>query len=197
MALVTAPAAARSQAPPPLGRAVEQEIELVDGDVSVRFSFPVRVPLWFLWQNATDCRAYLRNIPEVKKCQHLSENGKPVVILEGELLGRPYRMVVGLSRRFGREGGRLDFETKNVAPRPAKGALRIEREEGGQSRVRFEARVPKDPDVPELLVRLGVASAIHSMAHKVQSELEADWRASRGVRVPEDLGLHKVVPKKP
>jgi hypothetical protein len=178
---------ARAAAPPP--RALSAEIEVAHGDVSVRFSFPVRVPLWYLWQRATDCRTFVRHIAEIKECKVLPGGGKPGVLLQGEILGRPYEVAVSLDRHFRRGRGKLAFETRNVVPRQARGELRIERDADGQTRVAAHAVVPKDPEIPDLVVKLGLQAAIHGWAAQVQRELEADWRAFRPSRIPADIDL--------
>jgi hypothetical protein len=190
--------AEEAHAPTPrLGRAVEAQIELADGDVAVRFSFPVRVPSWYLWQHATDCKAYLKHIREIAKCTQFVQDGRPAVLLEGKIVDRPYALVVGLSRQYQGGAGKLEFETRNLLPRQARGALRVERARDGEARIEFEARVPKDPAVPDLLVRLGVMAAVHEMAARVQGDLERDFRAFQARRVPEDLRLHHPRPPRP
>jgi hypothetical protein len=198
LTLATGAFADEARAPAPtLGRAVEAQIELADGDVAVRFSFPVRVPSWYLWQHATDCQAYLKHISEIEKCHHFVENGKPAVLLQGKIMGRPYALVVGLARQYQGGAGKLEFETRNLLPRQAKGAIRVDRAGEGETKIEFNARVPKDPAVPDLVVRLGVMSAIHGMAAKVQGDLERDYRAFQARRVPEDLRLNHPQPPKP
>lgn len=188
-------AAERPAATPTVGRAVDLAVEFSAGDVSVHFSFPVRVPSWYLWQRATDCKSYLRHVPEVKRCEPFLDGGKPAVLLAGEVLGRPYALVVGLSRKYRRGHGTLAFRARDVSPRGAEGVLGVERGDDGQSRIRFRARVPRDPAVPEIAIRLGLLSAVHGMAAKVQSELEADFRALRGRRAPADVRLERAHPR--
>src|SRR5262245_3356765 len=82
--------------PAPLvpARGLRADVKVQGGDINVHFAFPVRVPTWFLWQHATACDSYLRSLPEIKKCQYLVKNGKPLVLLEGEILGKPYSIAV-------------------------------------------------------------------------------------------------------
>jgi hypothetical protein len=181
-----------------IARGIESKVDLKASDAALRFSFPIRVPAWFLWQQATDCAAYVRGIREVKKCEHVTQGGKPAVYLEAEIFGRRYGVVVGIRREFRRGRGKVEFETRDTLPTPAKGALRVDTIGDGQSRLAFEATMPRDPEVPDLVWRIAVAAAVHQSAAKIQSDLESEYAASkrRAADTAPDLSLtHHVAPR--
>lgn len=198
------PAAASASSPlsgpalsslPPVARGIDAAVDLRAGEGALRFSFPVRAPAWFLWQQATDCQSYVRSIKEVKRCEYFQEHGKAHVLIVAEVLGRSYTVVVGIDRQFKRGHGTIDFESRNVGPSQAKGALKIEPDGDGQARLHFEAKMPRDTEVPELLWRLGVAAAIQSSAARIQHDLEGEYRAvkSRKELLP-DIQLRTPTP---
>ena len=164
----------------------------VRGDrASLRFSLPLKVPAWFLWQHATDCQAYLRSIKEVKRCEYFTEGGKPAVFLQAEIFGRRYGVVVGIQREFRRGHGKVEFESKNTET-AAKGALRVDSEGEGVSRLSFDARMPRDPSVPSLLWRIAVHAAVQASTAKIRGDLEAAYAVVKDKReAPTDLVLKK------
>lgn len=167
------------------------KVDVRGNEATMRFSLPVKVPAWFLWQHATDCQAYLRGIKEVKRCEYFTEGGKPAVLLEAELFGRRYGVVVGIQREFRRGHGKVEFESKNMDT-PAKGALRVDSEGEGTSRLSFDASMPRDPSVPTLLWRIAVHAAVQASTAKIRRDLEAAYTIVKDKREsPTDLVLKK------
>lgn len=182
---------------PPVARGIDAAVALKQAEGMMRFSFPVRAPAWFLWQQATDCQSYVRSVKEVKRCEYFMDNGKPQVLIEAEVLGKKYLVIVGIDRQFKRGHGKIEFESRNVEPTSAKGALKIEPDGEGQARLSFEARMPRDTGVPEMFWKLGVAAAIQASAARIQHDLEGEYRAvkSRKELLP-DVLLGKPPPPK-
>jgi len=157
-------------------RGIDAALDVKGDDAMFRFSFPVKVPAWFLWQQATDCQAYVKSITLVKRCEYFVRDGKPAVLIEAVVLGRTYSVVVGIERQFRRGHGKIKFESHNVVPTPASGALQVEPEGEGNARLSFEAKMPRDPNIPEFMWKLGVAAVIHASAARIQSTVEGEYR---------------------